>query len=66
MLDWLGNDEKMTLHSNFELRFSKTPCKAVSGFLFRFGVITKVWLSKSNIILYKEIVDWTGINKKMM
>lgn len=64
MLDWPGNYEKMTLHSNFKLRFSKTSCKAVSGFLFKFGVITKVWLSKSNCILYKEIVDWTGIAKK--
>ena len=56
LLDCPGNDEKMTSHSNFNLKFSKRLLVVVRSFsfrtfsfLFQFGVIWEV--SWSGVII---------------
>ena len=43
MLDWPGNDRKMTSHSIFKLSFFERSLDLVRGFLFQSGVIWDVW-----------------------
>ena len=38
-LHWPDMDKKMTSHSSFKLRYSKTSLDVVRGFLFQFSVI---------------------------
>lgn len=45
MLDWPGNDEKMTSYSNLTVSFSEILLNVVRGFLFvGFGMILEVSL----------------------
>ena len=45
MLDWPGNDEKMTSYSNLTVSFSEILLDVVRGFLFvGFGMILEVSL----------------------
>ena len=49
LLDCLDNDEKMSSHSNFNLRFSERLLVVVRSFLFQFGVVWEV--SWSGVII---------------
>ena len=44
MLEWPGNDEKMTSNSSLKLRFSESSWNVSRGFWFQFGVILEVCL----------------------
>ena len=69
MLDWPGNDRKMTSDSNFKERFSKNYLDLVRGFslnLMQFEKCSHQWsasVCKFNIIK-QGMLDWPGNDGK--
>ena len=70
MSDWPGNNEKMTLHRNFKLRFSERPLDLVIDCLFKLDAILEVWVPwvltdwKMNIAK-QGMSDWPGNGGKV-
>ena len=44
--DLPGNSRKMTLRSNFKIKFSERPLDVLRRFFLQFGVILDVWLAR--------------------
>ena len=63
MSDWKGNDEKITSHSNFKLKFSKKPLDLTADFLFQFGLIWEICFAW--VLLWLKIGHCKARNVKL-